>query len=181
MGQQYDYAQIEPPTGEDPVEWHYSHRRAWILKNEILAKGAVELVNWKQLADQFDKSTSTLHNDKEKLVEYLGEDVDEDRIAARGRAIFEKGLLDLQEKAADPEKDVGPERIAQFYKMWVKTLREFGQLPPAADDPRHKDETDGMDAPEEISVGIAGVEADEFDPEEFEDMPEQDRPEEAEA
>lgn len=177
MGHDYDYMEIEPPSGEDPVEWHYSHRRAWILKNEVLEKGSVEAVNWKELSDQFDKSTSTLHNDKEKLVAFLGQDVDEDKIRARGRALFEQVLRDVQARYNDPDdSEIGPERVINVYRTWVKTLREFGQLPPAADDPRHDKEEDGSDVPAEISVGIAGVEADRFEEEELQDLPEQDRP-----
>lgn len=181
MTQDYDYSKIEPPSGEDPTEWHFSHRRAWILENEVLAKGGVEQVNWNQLADQFDKAPSTLHRDKERLVEYLGEDVDEEEIRARGRALFESLHRDLLSQYNDPEEDVKPERVANFYRMWLKTLREFGQLPPAADDPRHNEDGDGEATPDEISVGIAGVPADGFDPDELEDMPEQDRPKEQEA
>ena len=180
MGNDYDYMRIEPPTGEDPKEWHYSHRRAYILKNEILQKGSVEAVNWEELSRQFGKAKSTLHNDKEKLVEFLGQDVDEEQVRARGRALFETVLRDVRADYQDPENDdMTPERVLNVYRTWVKTLREFGQLPPAADDPRHDKHDDATEVPEEISVGIAGVEADRFDPDELETLPEQDRPGEA--
>jgi hypothetical protein len=175
--QEYDYEAIEWPLGEDPKEWHYSHRRAWILENEIYANGSIEAVNWSELAEQFGKSKSTLHRDKKRLVEYLGMSVEEEKVRARGRTLFEAILRDVREQYNDPEDSaMTPERVLNIYRTWVKTLREFGQLPPKANDPRHDKDDDATEVPEEISVGISGVEADRFDPDDLDSLPEQDKP-----
>lgn len=173
----YNYAEIDPDQSKPPEEWHYSHRRAWILEHKILALGSVQSVNWTELADRFDKSKSTLHNDKQRLVEYLGEEVEEERVRARGRALFETVLRDTIAQYNDPADDsMTAERVVNVYRKWVQTLREFGQLPPPADDPRHT-RGDASEVPEEIQVGLSGVEADRYNPEEADlELPEQDRP-----
>lgn len=173
----YNYAEIDPDTSKAPENWHYSHRRAWILENKILNLGSVEAVNWTELADRFDKSKSTLHNDKTRLLEYLGEDVDEEKVRARGRVLFETVLRDVIAQYNDPtDNSMTAERAVNIYRKWVETLREFGQLPPPATDPRVRGE-DGSEVPDNIRVGLSGVEADRFETEDLDlpDLPEQDR------
>ena len=41
----HDYRAITWDEGEPMDEWHYTHRRAWILQNELLEKGHPDLVN----------------------------------------------------------------------------------------------------------------------------------------
>lgn len=177
----YDYDSLEPPTEEPREEWHHSHRRAWILEHQVLAKGSLDAVNWSELAEMFSKSKSTLHKDKRRLASYLAGDVDEEEVRARGRALFETVLRDALADYRDPDNTkMTAERLLNVYRTWIKTLREFGQLPPAADDPRFDDEEDEDDLPDRIEVGLSAVEATEFDADALADLPEQDRPEEVE-
>ena len=179
---EHDYDSLEPPTDEPREEWHYSHRRAWILEHQVLAKGSLDAVNWSELAEMFSKSKSTLHKDKRRLAEYLAADVNEEEVRARGRAIFETVLRDALADYRDPDNTkMTAERLLNVYRTWIKTLREFGQLPPAADDPRFEDDEDEDDLPDRIEVGLSAVEATEFDPDALAELPEQDRPEEVEA
>jgi len=178
-----DYRSVSWDEGEPPEEWHYSHRRAWILENELLEKGHPDLVNWSELARRFDKAKSTIHNDKEVLTDYLVQDLDEDRVDLIGQSIFEKGLRELvtpneKEKMRPDgtvetfEEDPDWFEVAQFYRMWLDTLQKRGKVEKA---PEEVEATVGGGL-QEVAVEVAGVAPDDLDADDLDDMPEQDKP-----
>lgn len=184
----HDYRMIEWDEGKPLEEWHYTSRRAWILQTQLLEKGHPDLVNWSRLARKFDKSKSTLHRDKEKLTEFLTDDIDENRLDLVGQTIFETGLRELltptEETKMRPdgtteviEKPPNYHSAADFYLKWLRTLAARGKI--EWRDPTDSDE-DG-EAVEgglrEVMVEVAGVAPDDVeDMEGMEDMPDRDKP-----
>lgn len=162
-----DYREIDYPTDKPRSEWGHAARRAYILEQELEEVGHPDLINWSRLAREFDKSKSTLHNDKEKLLEYVVDETDEARVKQIGLSIFEKGLLRISS-----DDDYDPFDEASFFKMWASTLDEFGLID--LDD----DEDDDLFVSGEgegagVTVQIAGVSGDDVDDA---DLPERDRP-----
>jgi len=167
MSGNLDYREIDYPTDKPRAEWGHAARRAYILEQEIEEVGHPDLINWSRLAREFDKSKSTLHNDKEKLLEYIVDETDEARVKQIGLSIFEKGLLRISS-----DDDYDPFDEASFFKMWASTLDEFGLID--LDDEDEEDLfTTGDDATGGVTVQIAGVSADDVDDSE---LPERDRP-----
>lgn len=167
MGDQsVDYRNLSLPTDKAPSEYSYQERRADILQNYILDKGHPDSVNWSELARYYDKSKSTLHNDKETLTEWIVADLDVGRVSGIASALFEQGLLEIQ---ADDDYDAFD--YHSFVSRWVGTLDKLGVL-----DLEDADEEDpfstGGDG-DGITVSISGVSADDVD---AADLPEQDRP-----
>lgn len=162
-----DYREIDYDTGKPKSEWGHAARRAYILEQHLEEKGHPELINWSRLAREFDKSKSTIHNDKEKLLEYVVDETDEERVKQIGLSIFEKGLLRISS-----DDDYDPFDEASFFKMWASTLDEFGLI-----DLDEDEEDDlfvsGSDEAGGVTVQIAGVSGDDVDDDE---LPERDRP-----
>jgi uncharacterized protein (DUF111 family) len=184
-GSDHDYRMIEWDEGTPLSEWHYTHRRAWILQNELLERGHPDLVNWSELARRFDKSKSTLHRDKEVLTEFLTDDLDDDRIDLIGQTIFEKGLRDLltptEEKKMKPdgtieviEKPPNYTGAAKFYRMWVDTLARRGRTEWKDPDKREDSEAVVEGGLRQVAVEVAGVAPEELD--DLDDMPDRDKP-----
>lgn len=168
MGDQsVDYRNLSLPTDKAPADYSYQERRADILQNYILDKGHPDAVNWSELARYYDKSKSTLHNDKETLTEWIVDDLDVARVSGIASALFEQGLLEIQ---ADDDYDAFDYHA--FVAKWTSTLEKLGVLDLEDDDEDlfaggSSGEGDG------ITVSISGVSADEVD---MDDLPEQDRP-----
>lgn len=166
-----DYRNVSYDTSKPPEEWSYQARRAYILEQELLVRGHPDNVNWSELARKFDKSKSTIHRDKERLLDYLGEDIDEGRIRALGMSLFESGLLEITD-----DEDRDPFDAVSFYRTWVQTMREFGMIEQAV---RPEDEEEDMAtlSPEGLSISIAPAPAElDLDEEELAALPERDRP-----
>lgn len=162
-----DYREIDYPTDKPRSEWGHAARRAYILEQELEEVGHPDLINWSRLAREFDKSKSTIHNDKQKLLKYIVDETDEARVKQIGLSIFEKGLLRISS-----DDDYDPFDEASFFKMWASTLDEFGLID--LDD----DEDDDLFVSGEgegagVTVQIAGVSGDDVDDDE---LPERDRP-----
>jgi hypothetical protein len=147
-----DYRELEVPEEKDPPEYRYQERRADILQNYLLDKGHPDRVNWSELARYYDKSKSTLHNDKLTLTEWLVANLDIGRIGEIGTALFEQGLLELQ---ADDDYD--PFDLHAFVAKWTSTLDDLGII-----DLDDADEDDLFVTDDEggVTVEIAGVAAD---------------------
>jgi hypothetical protein len=180
-----DYREIEWDEGVPMSEWHYTHRRAYILETELLEKGHPGLVNWAELARRFDKAKSTLHKDKQRLKDYLAGDVDDDRIDLIGQVIFKKGLRDLltptTEKKMRPdgsiveiEKPPDYQAAAEFYRLWVDTLARRGKT--EWGDPMDAGDEEGAveGGLREVVTEVAGVAPEELD--DLDDMPDRDKP-----
>ena len=167
MGDQnVDYRNLSLPTDKAPADYSYQERRADILQNFVLDKGHPDAVNWSELSRYYDKSKSTLHNDKETLTEWIVDDLDVARVSGIASALFEQGLLEIQ---ADDDYDAFDYHA--FVAKWTSTLEKLGVLD-LEDDDEDLFRAGGQEG-EGITVSISGVSADEVD---LDDLPEQDRP-----
>jgi hypothetical protein len=184
-GSDHDYRMIEWDEGKPLDEWHYTHRRAWILQNELLEKGHPDLVNWSELARRFGKSKSTIHRDKEVLTEFLANDIDEDRIDLIGQTIFERGLRQLLTTTTETkmrpdgstveiEKPPDYGAAANFYRMWVDTLARRGKTEWKDPDKQEDSEATVEGGLRQVVTEVAGVAPDELD--DLDGMPDRDKP-----
>lgn len=162
-----DYWALEPPEDKDPPDYSYQERRADILHNYLLNHKHPEDVNWSELARYYEKSKSTIHNDKTTLLDYLIEEFDARRIKQLGLSLFEAGY---REVVAD--EDYGPFDEINFYNRWIETLDKLGFLDLGDEDA--EDLFLSEDGEGGVTVEIAGVAASDVE----DDLPEQDRPEE---
>jgi len=164
-----DYWEVQIPDDKDPEEYNYQARRADILRHYLTDKRHPDEVNWSDLADYYDRADSTLHNDKETLLEYLTQSFDVERVRELGVSMFEGAM---REVLVDDDYDAFDEHA--LYAKWVSTLDKLNLLDLDEDDADMflSDDEGG------VSVEIAGVAASEDM--DMDDLPEQDRPDEGE-
>lgn len=161
-----DYWEVEIPEDKDPHEYGYQARRGDILRHYLIDKKHPDEVNWSELSRYYEKSKSTIHNDKETLLEFLTDEFDPSRVREVGVSLFEGAM---REVIADDDYD--PFDEVALYQKWIHTLDKIGFL----DLDEDEDPEDMFVSEEEggLSVEIAGVAAEDVD---LSDLPEQDRP-----
>lgn len=161
-----NYWEVEIPEEEDPSGYGYQARRADILRHFLIDKRHPDEVNWSELARYYEKSKSTIHNDKVTLLEYITEEFDAERVRSLGVSMFEGAI---REVLTDDDYDAFDEHA--LYAKWLDTLDTLGLIDldegDDAEDLFLSDDEGG------ISVEIAGVAAADVD---MSDLPEQDRP-----
>lgn len=161
-----NYWEVEIPEDKEPPEYGYPARRADILRHYLTDKRHPDEVNWSELSRYYDKSKSTIHNDKTTLLEYITEGFDEERIRSLGVSMFEGAI---REVLTDDDYDPFDEHA--LYTKWIHTLDKLGLLD--LDDDEDPEDMFVSDEEGGLSVEIAGVAADDVD---LTDLPEQDRP-----
>lgn len=124
MARDIDYASVDIPDDKPPEEYHYTSRRAEILKL-LEEAGHPRRLNQSRLADRYDCTPSNIHNDLDVLAEYIDDNLGSRRIMVT-ETVFHRameGLLDREEyrKAAQTVKDWN-EFIDEY--RWMKDFEE---------------------------------------------------------
>lgn len=160
-----NYWEVDIPTEKDPSEYKYQARRADILRHYLTDAKHPDEVNWSRLAEYYERSKSTIHNDKETLLEFLLGEFDPSRVREVGVTLFEGAM---REVIANDDYDVFDE-IA-LYKKWIRTLDDLGLM-----DLDDEDSPEGFPTEEGdgLAVEISGVAGDDVD---LSELPAQDRP-----
>ncbi|WP_423744755.1 hypothetical protein V5735_01550 (plasmid) [Haladaptatus sp. SPP-AMP-3] len=95
MSSDIDYESVEIPTDKSPEEYHYSQRRADILR-QVNDVGHPRLLNQRELADRYDTSPPNIHNDLQVLAEYLDGRLGNRRVMV-SETVFNKAISELIE------------------------------------------------------------------------------------
>lgn len=88
MTNSIDYSTIDIPSDESPAEYHYTVRRAEILKR-ILQAGSPAGINQTELADRYDVTQGQISQDVDTLGEHVAESLGS-RATLETRAAFER-------------------------------------------------------------------------------------------
>ena len=104
---QTDYASIDVPErpeadDEDPADWHYTKRRAW-LYHAVIERGGTQRISRTKTGERFDKNPSTITRDLKAVEDYIANTMDETSFFATVKAHFEKRYSKLM-KAGEEDK-----------------------------------------------------------------------------
>lgn len=129
-----DYGAVEIPDGRDPSEYHYTQRRAEILKL-IKQKGHPGALRQSRLAERYDVSPSQISRDMDRLADHVAEAVgDREQRALLVDSVIQHSIEELLE---DGE-----------YRAAVKSALEYAEWAQA-----HTDLTDLEARLEAIETG----------------------------
>lgn len=117
-----DYRSVEIPENESPEDYHYTARRAEVLKM-VEEAGHPRVLNQSRLADRYDCSPANINNDLDVLGDYVEESLGKRRYLTAS-AVFDKCIQELLEdgewrKAAQTLKD---------REEWVTERKELQEL-----------------------------------------------------
>lgn len=119
------YHRIRPPDAPYD-EYNYAQRRAVLLRR-IERVGHPRALNqsYRDLADEFGVSSSTIGEDMQVLAAYMAEHVERDHVSIMD-AVFRGAVLDLVD---DGERA----RAAEIGREWFEWLADMGEVERVAD------------------------------------------------
>lgn len=146
MSQDVDYRRIDYPTGKPREEWGHHARRAYILER-IEEAGHPDFISQTDLAREFDKSTSTIHRDFNRLREFVTNNIDERRLDHIGVTLYETAIKD-----EIAEENWG--HADHLFQNWTRWLDKRGLADYLPDD---DEDGEAEEVVGDITLEIAGV------------------------
>ena len=117
-----DYASTEIPDEDEepPEQWHYTERRAWLLR-EIRRRGTPSAVSRVDAADRFGVTHGQISQDITALAESAAEHRGGNRAKFAIDTTFEKSVEELL--ASEEWKDAA--KVAKDYGQWLGNTGGF--------------------------------------------------------
>lgn len=125
--QDIDYETIEVPDTEEPENYHYTTRRAEILRM-VKSRGNPYAFNRQQLADRYDVHASQITRDFQRLAEYI-EDSLADNAKVTARTAMEKAVTHAQNEGEYAKAFY----IAMEWNKWLQSIGEQERAPAKVD------------------------------------------------
>lgn len=97
MAEDTDYRAINIDESQAPDEYHWTERRAEILKL-VEEAGHPRAVNQSQLADRYGVSEPQICKDMKRLREYINSELDETRVDAITQTVYQKSIKELMDQ-----------------------------------------------------------------------------------
>ena len=119
MSESIDYESVEIPDDVAPSEFHYTHRRASLLRI-IEQHGTPAVVNRRYFGERFDVSRQIIQNDIQSLAEYINETAGGERATATAATVYQKCVREL---LAEEEW----EAAARTTDRWMGWLQDTGR------------------------------------------------------
>lgn len=114
MTNKIDYAKVEIPEGLNPEDYHYTHRRAEILKL-IVAKGHPRAISQTQLAKRYGVSQGQISHDIKALGESFNAGREENDIKFITEVVYQKCI----KKLLDKEDYKGAAQVLSGWNEWL--------------------------------------------------------------
>jgi hypothetical protein len=125
-----DYESIEVPDDEDPEEYHYTARRAEILRL-LREAGHPRAVNQARLARRYDCTRQNIGNDIDVLAEYVDRTLGSRRILTT-KIVYDWSIQTLIERE-EPRKAA---QTAKELNEWIGQREDVQELREEIDDLR---------------------------------------------
>lgn len=131
MSQEIDYDSIEVPEDKSPKKYHYTHRRAEILRL-LREAGHPRAVNQARLARRYDCTRQNIGNDIDVLAEYVDRTLGDRRILTT-KIVYDWSIKTLIERE-EPRKAA---QTAKELNEWIEGREDIQEL---------REEIDGLRA-----------------------------------
>lgn len=123
------YANVEIPTDKEPKDYHYTQRRAEILKL-ILEAGHPDLVSRKMLCERYGLSHSQISQDFSVLREYVAETIGNDAKLVT-ESVYRKSIKELL-------RNKQHDKAVRVIESWNNWLFDIGVQDKAAQKIQHQ-------------------------------------------
>jgi len=134
MARETDYRTVEIPDDQPPGEYHWTERRAEILKL-VEEAGHPRKVNQSRLADRYGVSEAQLSKDMGRLREFIVSNIDETRVDSITETVYQKAVSELMDNGE--YKDA-----VKAVESWNDWLMDRGKVEKEPD--RHEVEGAGI-------------------------------------
>lgn len=110
-----EYAEIPVPDDKDPEDYHYTERRAEILKL-INKKGHTWGFGYRQLGDRYGVSHVQIKKDFDRLKEYIG-----NRVGKKAVTVTQTAYVKMIREHLDNERYEEARRAIKDWNEWLQT------------------------------------------------------------